>query len=180
MGSLLLILKQCLTLKQAIKKYQFSLSVRTDRYQYMYHISKVSLMLSNDYYWYQILDCRKMLRSDEEINGLTNMWPGRGCVGPSLYETGRRTPVVIWREWATTWSVDGDCFASLTNYWRNHGFLALCKVDFCFRWWHLFSLQVFLCKAGTSFRAWGVQLAKVSISQGQNRKERFNFTPGYK
>lgn len=99
MGSLLLILKQCLTLKQAIKKYQFSLSVRTDRYQYMYHISKVSLMPSNDYYWYQILDCRKMLRNDEEINGLTNMWPGRGCVGPSLYETGKRTPVVIWREW---------------------------------------------------------------------------------
>lgn len=177
MGSLLLILKQCLALKQARKKYQFSLSVRTDRYQYMYHISKVSLMLSNDYYWYQILDCRKMLRSDEEINGLTNMWPGRGCVGPSLYETGRRTPVVIWREWATTWSVDGDCFASLTNYWRNHGFLALCKVDFCFRWWHLFSLQeqtqnCFYVKQARVFVLEGSSLPKwVSVRDKTERKD---------
>lgn len=40
-----------------------------------------------------------MLRSDEEINGLINMWLGRGCVGLLLYEIGRRIFVVIWREW---------------------------------------------------------------------------------
>lgn len=77
---------------------------------------------------------------------------------------------------ATTWSVDGDCFASLTNYWRNHGFLALCKVDFCFRWWHLFSLQeqtqnCFYVKQARVFVLEGSSLPKwVSVRDKTERK----------
>lgn len=73
------------------------------------------------------------------------MWPPviLRAVWGHHYKTGRRTPAVIWREWKLPLDlhVDGDCFSSLTNNLRN-GFLALCEVDlFCFRWWHLFSLQ---------------------------------------
>lgn len=71
------------------------------------------------------------------------MWPGHteGCVGPSLQDWEKNSCSNLEGMEATTWSVDGDCFSSLTNNLRN-GFLALCEVDlFCFRWWHLFSLQ---------------------------------------
>lgn len=136
-------------------------------------------MITIDTKYWTVEKCWEV-HSDEKINGLTNMWPGRGCVGASLYETGKRTPVVIWREWkrpldlwmviaSLPWQITGGIVGS---------WLLLQMVTFVLI--TRTNTELFLCKAGTSFRAWGVQLAKVSISQGQNRKERFNFTPGYK
>lgn len=96
-------------LKNKPKKYQFSLSVRSDRYQYItficiwyitiYHISKVSLMPCNDFHWYQTYWTLGMLRSDEEINGLTNVWPGQGYVGPSLHFGGNGGYLLICWWW---------------------------------------------------------------------------------
>lgn len=90
-----------------------------------------------------------------------------------------KNSVVIWREWKRPldlWMVIALLPWQL-NYWRNHGFLALCKVDFCFRWWHLFSLQeqtqnCFYVKQARVFVLEGSSLPKwVSVRDKTERKD---------